>query len=325
MGLLVRVVAAVAIAAAVGAATASATAADRGWAPGGTLTSVDTTEGAAAAGLAWTPKGCEGVVLWVPWRKAQYTFRLPKPCPATSTGRAVSAVGVSGTRVVFLSYAGGNTREWRLWTATPSAGWKLLRFVAADADAAAPILVGNGGAEGIPYAVGRELTVMRPNGARAGRWTLPADPVALAEASGAVAVVLANGHVLVASLGGTVLHDYAFPPGAATAARPVLGGAVVETTGGIELHEGAGPAERFPVAAHAHLAGYVDGTLAYTTASAIRTYVRSTGKDTVARVVSPPVHADFDRLGLAWTQGRRLCWSVRVGVVHTGTPTRGCR
>lgn len=325
MGL--RVVAAVGVAAAVGAATASGTALDRGWAPGGAITSVDTTEGALAAGVSWTPQACEGVVLWVPWQFARYTLRLPRPCPAVSTGRGVSSVGLAGSRVVFVSYVGGNTREWRLWTVTPTARRpRLLRTVSTDAGDPSPILVGNGGQGGIPYAVGREVFVLTAQGARELQWQAPADVVSLSENAGAVGVALANGHVVVLSIpSASLVYDFALDPGTVRAARPVSGGVVIETTSGIELRRGRTAVQRFPVPAGSKLAGFVDGLLVYTTRTAIRYYDRGSRKGGIVRLARAPVAADFDRLGLGWSQGARLCWSVGTYAVLPRAPAPGCR
>ena len=129
-------------AAAVVGGLAAAARADRGWAPpaGAGVGPVDVAYGSFAGGIGWTRSTCEGAVLWLPGERQRWLFRVPGPCPATSTGRGVSAVAVSSQRVVFLSYVGGNTREWRLWTATPTAKRpRLLRTASADADAPSPI------------------------------------------------------------------------------------------------------------------------------------------------------------------------------------------
>src|SRR5437764_963054 len=85
---------------------------DRSWTAPGAITSLEESAQSVAAGVGWTPKSCEEVILWEPGIRARHVFHLPGPCPATSTGRGIAAVSVLGDRVVFLSYVGGNTREW---------------------------------------------------------------------------------------------------------------------------------------------------------------------------------------------------------------------
>src|SRR5262249_57279780 len=104
---------------------------------------LDETAAAVATGVGWTPRSCEAVILWQPDYFARRTFRAPGPCERTSTGRGVAAVATDGERVVWLAYAGGNQRDWLLWTATRTARRpRLLRFRSADVDGPAPIVLG---------------------------------------------------------------------------------------------------------------------------------------------------------------------------------------
>ena len=64
-------------------------------------------------------------------------------CPQTSTGTGIAGIESSAARVLWLSYTGGNTREWSLYTATTSARkGRLLRFVARDVDGPPGIVLG---------------------------------------------------------------------------------------------------------------------------------------------------------------------------------------
>jgi len=177
---------------------AAAAHADRGWAPPAraAVGPVDVSAGSFAGAVGWTHAACEGAVLWLPGIRQRWLFHVPGRCPETSTGRGVSAVAVTDQRIAFLSFVGGNTREWRLWTATPTAKRpRLLRMASADADAASPILLGNGGEAGIPYAVGRDVFVVAGDGHRAATWHAPADIVSLNVHSGTLAATLADGTV----------------------------------------------------------------------------------------------------------------------------------
>jgi len=87
----VRLLAAVVPVLLVGVCVSSAHA-DRDYSPGAAVTAVDTAAYSVAAGVGWSARACEGVVLWRPPLFTRYTFRVPGPCPQTSTGRGVSAV-----------------------------------------------------------------------------------------------------------------------------------------------------------------------------------------------------------------------------------------
>jgi hypothetical protein len=302
----------VAAAAVVGGLAAVARA-DRGWAPpaGAGVGPVDVAYGSFAGGIGWTRSTCEGAVLWLPGIRQRWLFHVPGPCPATSTGRGVSAVAVSSRRVVFLSYVGGNTREWRLWTATPTAERpRLLRAAAADADAPSPILLGNGGEEGIPWAVGRDVFVLAGDGHRALTWHAPADVLSLNEHSGLLAATLADGTVTLVPVqpSQAAVASYA-QPGARTA-QAISGGVVIDAADGIHLRKGTSTL-RFDVPAGARLLGYSDGWLVYASGREVHVYSYQRKQDILARRVrSGPVAADADRGGMGWTNGGALCWSI---------------
>jgi hypothetical protein len=287
--------------------------ADRGWAPpaGAHPGPVDVASGSFAAGLGWTRSTCEGAVLWLPGLRRRWLFRVPGPCPATSTGRGVSAVAVSGDRVVFLSYVGGNTREWRLWTATSTAKRpRLLRTASADADAYSPILLGNGGEDAIPYAVGRDVFALTRDGRRALTWRAPADVVSLSVQSGTLAATLADGTVTTISLAPAKTITSYTQPGA-RAAEAITRGVVIEAADGIHLRKGSTRMLRFDVPVNARMIGYSNGWLIYASGQEIHVYSYQRKQDLLARTVrSRPISADADIGGMGWTNGGSLCWSV---------------
>jgi hypothetical protein len=307
-----RRVVSIVVALAVVGGLAAAARADRGWAPpaGAGVGPVDVSAGSLAGGIGWTRSTCEGAVLWLPGIRRRWLFHVPGPCPATSTGRGVSTVAVSKQRVAFLSFVGGNTREWRLWTATPTAGRpRLLRFASADVDSASPILLGNGGEDGIPYAVGRDVFVLAGDGRRALAWHAPTDVVSLNVHSGALAATLADGRVQTVSiLHPTATAAYAQP--GARAAEAITGGVVIEAADGIHLRTGS-VTLRFDLPGGARLLGYSDGWLVYSTGRAIRVYSYQRKQDILARTLhAAPVTADADRGGMGWTNRGALCWSI---------------
>jgi hypothetical protein len=163
---------------------------------------------------------CDRVRVWS--RATRRTVRLGRAtsCEQTSTGSGIAALSVARTRVLWLHYAGGNIREWSLFTATTTAPRpRRLRFAARDVDAPAPIVLGEGDStrfgELLPYAVERELVVLRPNGSRAFAWTAPAPVTAVGAKWGGVAVALEDGRVVVLEDG--VVTDERRLPAAARA------------------------------------------------------------------------------------------------------------
>ena len=272
---------------------------------------MDVAYGSFAGGIGWTRSTCEGAVLWLPGIRQRWLFHVPGPCPATSTGRGVSAVAVSSRRVVFLSYVGGNTREWRLWTATPTAERpRLLRAAAADADAPSPILLGNGGEEGIPWAVGRDVFVLAGDGHRALTWHAPADVLSLNEHSGLLAATLADGTVTLVPVQPSQAAVVSYAQPGARAAQAISGGVVIDAADGIHLRKGTS-ALRFDVPAGARLLGYSDGWLVYASGREVHVYSYQRKQDILARTVhSGPVMADADRGGMGWTNGGSLCSSI---------------
>jgi hypothetical protein len=289
------------------------------------VTALDMTIQAVATATAWSPAHCESVDLWSPDIKGAYPFRAPGPCPRTSTGRGIASVATSYNRVVWLAYAGGNTRDWTLWTATRTAKRPLkLRFASADVDAPAPIVLGNGGEGGIPYAVGADVVELSDAGKRVLGWHAPARVVALAAETVGVAVLLANGHLdLVGPSGKQVEADYDYAPGEVQAFRSVGLKAIVSTKDDIEIRT---PTTTTPlgVGPDARLVGFADGNVVYARGSEIRDHKQTSGDDVVLRRAKPPFLAEFDRGGLAWTTGRHVCFSVRAFIASAYPRAAGC-
>jgi hypothetical protein len=112
---------------------------------------------------------CDRIRVWN--RATGRTVRLGRStsCEETSTGSGIESLSVAGNRVLWLFYAGGNIREWSLFTATTTAPRpRQLRFIARDVDEPAPIVLGEADTtrfgELLPYAVDRQVIVLRPNG-----------------------------------------------------------------------------------------------------------------------------------------------------------------
>ena len=77
-------------------------------------------------------------------------------------------MSVTESRALWLTYTGGNTREWSLWTKRGTARATRIELEAADVDGPAPIVLGRAWEGSLPYAVGRTIVV---NGAAVGSWS----------------------------------------------------------------------------------------------------------------------------------------------------------
>ena len=145
---------------------------------------------------------CDRVRVWT--RATGRTVRLGRltSCERTSTGTGIAALSLAGNRALWLHYTGGNIREWTLFTATTTAPRpRPLRHVALDVDEPQPILLGEGDLTRLgghlPYAVGREVVVLRPNGSRAFTWIGPARVTAVAANAGGVAIASEDRRIVV--------------------------------------------------------------------------------------------------------------------------------
>src|SRR5687768_11535591 len=63
-----------------------------------------------------TARDCNRVYVWNLTTRAVSRLERKTHCEQTSTGNGVAALSIAGTRVLWLAYAGGNFRDWSLWT-----------------------------------------------------------------------------------------------------------------------------------------------------------------------------------------------------------------
>jgi hypothetical protein len=158
---------------------------------------------------------CDRVRIWNLQTRRVTTLPRPTSCVRTSTGSGIAALALAKDRVLWLHYAGGNIREWRLFTATQTSPQpRLLRLVSRDVDAPPPIVLGDGNAsrfgDFLPYAVGRAVVVLRANGARRFAWRAPARVTALSALFGRVAVATEGGGVTILDRDGGLARSEQF-------------------------------------------------------------------------------------------------------------------
>jgi hypothetical protein len=159
-----------------------------------------------AVGDNTTKSDCAHVYFWHTSGGATGKWRYGKPtnepCVENpSTGSGISAVAMSATRSVWIQYAGGNLRDWQLFTATRTKTKPhQLAFVEQDVSLPSPIVVGQGTAAAVPYAVKNVVTYLGDNGAPVFKWTAPSPVLLVAAGSGPggaqVAAFLDSGSVV---------------------------------------------------------------------------------------------------------------------------------
>src|SRR3954470_9734225 len=106
------------------------------------------------------------------YRLGRHTDDLCREGP--STGSGVTDIAVAGNRVLWLAYAGGNFREWTLYTATTTRpAERKLEVPPGEVDLPSPIRVGVASQRMLPYSIGSAVKVLTANGSRAYTWQAP--------------------------------------------------------------------------------------------------------------------------------------------------------
>ena len=254
---------------------------------------------------------CARIGLWNTATNRRFPFDAKEQClEQGSTGQGVWDVSVATTRLLWLTYAGGNFREWSLWTATTTRRRpRLLRFVARDVDAPPPIVLGPGTAEGIPYAVYREIVYLGDDGRAIFRTTVASPVRALASRLRGrfvivVAALLADGTVVGLGSGGEQ-HIAWDPPGTVTA----LG---LDDLVGIAVQVGreiSFPGGEVMLPSGAVMVDLAQGRILWTRAGDLGA-TSVTGKTTrlVDGTPTNPAFGQLDARGAAWARGRAVRW-----------------
>lgn len=280
---------------------------------------------------------CDRVETWSLASRAVVRLGRPSPLPckdAPSTGSGVWSVSTARSRAVWLTYVGGNTREWELWTATPTRpAPRRLRLVARPVEDPPPLVLGPGSSHGVPYASGRTLVFLGDDGAARFVRQLDADVALVAAGDGGgrgieVAAVLETGAVVAFDLAGTEVARWALAPAAVEAVR-VAGGLVAVQTPGERgrvsvLALGAGRRASWPVAPGARLVGLAPpgGRLG---PRILVEHARGAKVGDLWLLGSPggaggggrvadgtldrPARGALDPAGVAWTIGRTVRWA----------------
>jgi len=230
---------------------------------------------------------------------------------STSTGSGVAAVAVSNRRALWLTYTGGNIREWSLWTRTRTSRATRIRFTTADVDGPAPIVVGSAWEGSLPYAAGRTVVVLHPNGSRRFAVDAPDRVVSLSAHTRGFAAVLADGRVLTLTREGRPVREHAFAPGEVQAAVLAGPGLIAFTRSGVEVRNGAS-VRRIPLPVGSRFRGFSEGVLAYAVGTDLRLLRLRDGRSVAFRTLAG-TYAQLGRRGVGHASGRRVtfeAWAV---------------
>jgi hypothetical protein len=256
---------------------------------------------------------CPQVRLWLTESnvRLRYPWRLGGCKEGPSTGFGVPSVAVARTRLVWLSYIGGNLRDWQLWTATPTRRTaRQLRFVERDVDAPAPIVLGPGTPEGIPYAVDREVTYLGDEGRAIFKTMLDAPVRAVAGGRGPkgvrVAALLGDSVVVGLDRDGQQVISWQYTGRVLTAVRVSWRGLVVQAGNDAYVR-----GTRIPLPAGATLVDVAQGRILWERHGDLGATTIASGRSQALVDGSParPVRGQLEANGLAWTRGRSVRWS----------------
>jgi hypothetical protein len=260
--------------------------------------------------------GCHEIRLWDVATRADR--RLASHCFAsTSTGSGVAGVIATGGRALWVTYTGGNIREWSLWTKGGTARVKRIAFLPADVDGPAPVVLGRVWEGSLPYATGRTIIVLAPNGSRRFSLTAADRVVSLSAHSRGYAAVLASGTVLSISPTGKLIRERSFPAGTVEEAVLAAPGLVVKTAAGLEIHRD-GSVRTTPLPHGSRFLGLSEGTVAYGVGRQLRLLRLLSGRDTLFHTLGLRYKAQLGRCGLAYASGRTLGYDAWV-VVAAGS------
>ena len=156
-------------------------------------------------------RDCDRVSIWITSLHRVVKLGRTTSCETTSTGSGIAGVTIARDRALWLHYAGGNIREWSLWTATTTSRTpRRLAFATSEPDAPAPIVIGGGDLDRrgdqdvLPYAVGRTVVVLTAKGSRSFTWVAPAPVTALDSEPGLLTVAVEDGRIFVLADGHVV-------------------------------------------------------------------------------------------------------------------------
>lgn len=252
-------------------------------------------------------RDCNRIYVWNLATRALTRIGRKTHCEQTSTGNSIAQLSIAGGRVLWLHYAGGNLRDWSLWTATTTRPSPIrLRLVTREADAVAPVVIGDGDSSRfgdiLPYAVDRTVVALAANGARRFAWTAPARVVALSAFGGELAVAMEGGGVTILDAAGRILRSETFA-GEVQVIRITGNGLLVQRGRTLELR-GGGPPRTWLLPAQTSLEDATADAAYYVTRGQIRELRLDAANR--QRQLALGSHVQTEGSTLATSSGRRV-------------------
>ena len=255
-------------------------------------------------------RGCHEVRLWDPPYFSNR--RLASHCfAATSTGSGVAGAIADEGRALWLTYTGGNIREWSLWTKSERTKARKIAFATADADGPAPIVLGRPG-EGSSRTRAAARSSRCPERVTCADVDVPRTASSRSPRTrGGWAAVLANGTVL-AMRPGPVVTSARFRAGTVSEAiLTSLRGLIVKTSAGLEIRKGA-RCSTVPLPRRRPLPRAVGRQVAYGVGAELRLRRPRRHRRQALRRLAPRFHAQLGRRGLAYGSGRTIGFRAAV-------------
>jgi hypothetical protein len=282
----------------------------RSFAATSTVTSLAADGSLTAFAVAPRGRDCYHVDVWNRSSRAVFRLGAARACPpATSTGNGLVGPVMAGSRALWLTYVGGNIREWSLWTATTTARTpRRIRFIARDVDAAPPIVLGQGDSSKLgfllPFTVDDTLYGLRANGTSVSLLQAPSRIVAVAAKDGEVAAALESGAVEIVDGAGHLLRTEAFS--GPVSAVAVTGDALVAQQGRVLALRNGVTDHNWTLPAGARLAD-ADGSIAvYVRGKELHVFDLETGVDALFRTTATLPVAQLEPGGLVYAAGRSV-------------------
>jgi hypothetical protein len=229
-------------------------------------------------------------------------------CDAPGGIRGPSIVG---KRAVWATNVGGNLRDWTVWTATPTSPTPkaLAKILAVDASDPDPVVIGQAGVGIVAYAVGANVTALRPNGSTAWKVTAPATVTLIAsgdpysQGSEVTEIFTADGGSIVIDAAGKVLAKGS-SDGVTVVCMPAGGGLMAQKA--TTLAVVGQPVKTFPLPANARLVGCVPDVAIFRVGAKVSGFRISTGK--TAQLLGGAKLVAISPQGFAWATGSTLHW-----------------
>jgi hypothetical protein len=254
---------------------------------------------------------CARIGLWYTATNRRFVFDAKEQCiEEASTGQGVWEVALARDRLLWATYAGGNIREWSLWTATTTRPKpRQLRFVARDVDDPPPIVVGTGTVDGVPYAVDRTVVYLGENGKAIFETTVATPVRAIAAGNGGrlrVAALLESGLLIgLDARGQHVVTVDVSPPGSVRAVRVSGLGLAFQIGREVDIGD---VAVKLP--AGATMVDVAQGRVLWTRAGDLGATTIATGKSVrlVDGTPDTPAFGQIEPQGIVWSLGRAVRW-----------------